>query len=197
MWNDWPYAILWKNGEPQSLDHSPFSTLVAVFASGGDVYAAGGQTIDLVEHTHDVRVWKNGVSQPQRLSYDAINADVNSLVVSNGDVYVAGWERNAQGLLIATLWKNGEPQRIGNGLEQSRAHSLCVSDGDVYFCVSQPDTYQNDDYQGSHQIWKNGQMLFTIKPNQGETGVIVTSLFVSDGDVYAVGDVGGPWIKYN
>jgi hypothetical protein len=42
------------------------------------------------------------------------------------DVYVAGREDNAQGISVATLWKNGEAQRLSDGRMPAYANSVFV-----------------------------------------------------------------------
>jgi uncharacterized protein YjdB len=67
------------------------------------------------------------------------------------DVYVAGWEYNAQGKDVATLWKNGVPQRLSDGSYEAYAHSVFVSGNDVYVAGGE---YNAQGILAT--LWKNG-----------------------------------------
>ncbi|MDR1841335.1 MAG: hypothetical protein LBQ86_05360 [Holophagales bacterium] len=84
-------------------------------------------------------LWKNGV--PQLLvgntKTDNTNTDGNrswrdeasnaaGVFVSGDDVYVAGYEKNAQGKSIAALWKNGVAQSLSDGSNDAVANSVFV-----------------------------------------------------------------------
>jgi hypothetical protein len=45
-----------------------------------------------------------------------------------GDVYVAGYEYNAQDKNVAKLWKNGEEQNLTDGTRNASANSVFVID---------------------------------------------------------------------
>ena len=155
-----------------------FGALYAWYASGeqeriakseqlsglGDVYVAG------IENGV-ATLWKNGVAQ--RLS-DGMSV-ANSVYVSGKDVYVAGYEHNAQGNNVATLWKNGLAQNIDDGSYMAKANSVFVSGDDVYVA-------------SSGGLWKNGvpQRLSDSHNNEAR------SVFVSGSDVYVVSS-GGLW----
>ena len=60
------------------------------------------------------------------------DASANSVFVSSGDVYTAGFGRDQEGQLVALLWKNGAARRLSDGGAPAMAHSVCVSGTDVY-----------------------------------------------------------------
>ena len=114
------------------------------------------------------------------------------------NVYVAGYENNAQENSVARLWKNGTVQNLGGNLLRStntdgtlvfsRANSVFVSGSDVY--VSGYEQYQKEVGGGSFEtisrarLWKNGEMQNLA---QGDTSDVATSAFVSGNDVYVLG----------
>ena len=126
----------------------------------GDVYIAG--RVD----TKGATVWKNGFAQ----LITGANA-INSILVSNGNVYMAGSEGG-----LATLWTNGVAQLLSP--IESEAHSVFVSGDDVYVTGSEIDRYST-----RARLWKNevAQELPT-----GVNGFIV---YVSGSDVYALGKI--------
>ena len=68
----------------------------SVYVVGEDIYAVGREG-------NPAKVWKNG----EELYELANNGEAYSIVVYNGDVYVAGGERKGS-ILIAKVWKNGK-----------------------------------------------------------------------------------------
>ena len=96
------YVIhLWKDGVPEIINEgSPNSWVTSMFVSGGDVYLTGWE-VNGSETC--ATVWKNGV--PTFLS--ASRSSAHSVYVHNGDVYVAGIQRDESGDEMAILWKNG------------------------------------------------------------------------------------------
>ena len=104
-------ALYWKNGIATVLPkQSPnnFSSSSSIFVSDTDVYVAGS------DYTGNISVgvainavyWKNGteimltnLSMPQR-------AFANSIFVSGGDVYVAGYEQTSDGIGAPTALSN-------------------------------------------------------------------------------------------
>jgi hypothetical protein len=89
------------------------------------------------------------------------------------DVYVAGYEDNAQNQLVAVYWKNGTEVKLpGESSDKCMAKAIFVSGNDVYVAG----------YTGSQACyWKNG-VLFSL-PSQLDT-LQATSIYAANGNVY-------------
>ncbi|MBN8833427.1 MAG: hypothetical protein J0H76_03495 [Sphingobacteriales bacterium] len=114
------------------------------------------------------KYWKNGVGT---VLTNGINySRVNSIFVSDNDVYVAGYEFNGTNE-IAKYWKNGTPTSLASNT--SRANSIFVSGNDVYVAG-----YEN----ASAKYWKNGNgTSFTAtSPYSAEA----KSIYIYGSDVY-------------
>jgi hypothetical protein len=148
-----------------------------IVSNSADIYIAGHEQ----EGVKTVaKVWKNGV--PTKLS-DLEISEARSVFVSGNDVYVAGWENPNDGKSFdqAKLWKNGNSVSLSSavtGYGQSRAYSVFVSDNNVYVGGTY-DPNGKTKYRGV--FWKNG--VPSYPPNCD----IVSSMFVSKGEVYASG----------
>lgn len=95
------------------------------------------------------------------------------------DVYVAGAEFNST-VGVAKIWKNGVATSLTDGISHGTAGTIVVSGNDVYA--------GGQLMKGSGSIaaiWKNGTLIPLTDGSQ--SNCIVYSLFVSNGDVYAVG----------
>ena len=79
-----------------------------------DVYVAG------VSYSR-ATLWKNGVAKNL---FDLGVA--TSVFVSDGDVYVAGWQCNELSICVAKLWKNGVSQELLYGSNNAEANSVFV-----------------------------------------------------------------------
>ena len=159
------YAMLWKNGmalplTEVNLDSRAFS----VFVANGDVYVAGDT--ELFTGHSIATLWINGVAR--QLNDGRFSASATSVFVSNDDIYVAGYEEGK-----AKLWKNGVPETLTGG---TNAAAVFVVGTDVYVAG----------YGSTGAVvWRNGV------PTQLSDGTIpthATSVFVSNGDVYVVGN---------
>jgi hypothetical protein len=67
-------------------------------------------------------VWKNGVAT--HLTNGDHDDRMASIVVSEGDVYVAGAEKNDGGFYVAKLWKNGEAISLTDGNSNASVEDL-------------------------------------------------------------------------
>ena len=142
---------LWKNGTREDLEiiyegnyYGTSGNLNSVYVSGsGDVYVAGkGYIIGL----QVACFWENGVFQ--KLS-DNKKGEANSVVVSDNNVYIAGYEGGYEGG-YATLWKNGIAQKLSS--VESNANCVFVVGNDVYV-VGYEQVAPN---RNKAVLWKNG-----------------------------------------
>ena len=99
-------------------------------------------------------------------------------------VYVAGYERNAQNIDIAKLWKNGIVQNLTDGTRGAQARSVYVAGDDVYVAG-----YESNSQNYNHiaKLWKNG---VAQNLTDGTKTAHALSVFVSGSDVYVAGDDG-------
>lgn len=97
-------AILWKNSVPETMfeqvsSYSPWNVSI----SGSDIYMAGSGQAPNEEYV--ATLLKNGT--PQYLSLE--HSSALSLMVLDGDVYVAGY-KTVVGGIYPVVWKNGVEQ---------------------------------------------------------------------------------------
>jgi hypothetical protein len=116
-------------------------------------------------------VWKNGV--PMSLTDGTKNAVANDVVVSDNDVYVVGYEADANGAQVAKFWKNGVPAGLVS-TPGSFANAVTVNGKDVYIMGR---ALENNVYV--QKMWKNG-IVTTL---QGDR----RSIAVNNNNVYTVG----------
>ncbi len=135
-------AVLWVNGTKTLLGDGDKIDVVDLFVDGSDVYVAGWQSLD---NPMKIVLWKNGVKI--WVSGDSEHAYPTSLFVSNGNVYMSGYEWQA-GYYASTavLWKNGTKQTLGQS--DSRADQVVVVGENVYVAGTEEQTAV---------LWKNGQ----------------------------------------
>lgn len=72
-----------------------------------------------------------------------------SPVPVNADVYVTGSERNAAGIMVAKLWKNGTAYDISDGTKNASANGVFVRGNEVYVCFT-------EGARARARLWKNG-----------------------------------------
>lgn len=116
-------------------------------------------------------VWKNGVATS--LTDGTNNAVANDVAVSGNDIYVVGFQEDANGVQTARLWKNGTQASLAS-TPGSLANKVVVNGDDVYILGR---AIENNSYV--QKIWKNG-ILSTL---QGDRRSIV----VNNNNVYTVG----------
>ena len=179
-------AAYWKSGKETLLSSTVHSSeALAIFVDGTDIYVAGCESSQSKKGSYlegfVATYWKNG--NAIYLTDKKRNNFATSIFVSNGDVYVAGYERkNETRNEVAKYWKNGTEIQLTDGLGYSRANSIFVKGNDVYVAGEiNPET----DIQklafsdtGANKIavyWKNGKMIaLTDKKNDASA----TSIFV-------------------
>jgi len=173
------FPVLWKNGDRQRLSTTGnYSWAKSIFVSGTDVYVAGrdgsGDDREAEGYYRRAVLWKNGT--PQQLNGASDDSYALSVFVSDGDVYVAGFDNG-----LAALWKNGARQQLGTIGIWSEALSVFVSGGDVYVAGAFD---KEDDPNGGAVLWKNGtpqELSHTVGQAYAH------AVYVSGNDVYVTG----------
>ncbi len=112
--------------------------------------------------------------------------EANDITVSNGDVYISGWETSSDnvpgGITLnrACYWKNGVRTFVTTGTLQYplEANAITVSGNNVYVAGT-------EDISGGYRpfYWKNGERT-TISSSVNGGG---KDIFVSGSDVYVAG----------
>jgi hypothetical protein len=175
---DLQLATLWINGEQYciGLRRDNFNNVktqvreaYSVSVSDGKIYVStnGGLWIDGVQVLEDYQ-W----------------ADLRSVFVSSGDIYVAGHIQS-----IPYFWKNGERKRLSeiNG----RALSVFEAGGNVYV-AGYLDT-RTPAFANHATLWKNGEAQYLTDGSQLASA---DSVFVAGSDVYVAGFEMDPMVGY-
>ncbi|MCL2416378.1 MAG: hypothetical protein FWD02_00380 [Bacteroidales bacterium] len=179
-------VVVWKNGVVQYLTDTHWflsasqNLTSSVFVYGNDVYVAG--TV-LRDRPQLATVWKNGVAQHFNDQTNPNNAEVNSIFVSGGDVFVTGSEGR-----FARLWKNGVVQELEDA-ENSFVNSVFVYNDDVYVVGHRIFRYPSGLAYITAVFWRNG-MVQHRTDGLWDRWVSANSVFVVDNDVYVAGSVG-------
>ncbi|MHB1699575.1 MAG: hypothetical protein ACYCSN_05465 [Acidobacteriaceae bacterium] len=178
-------AKLWKNGVPTILATGvqPAYAL-GMFVDGSDVYVCGFVTratpVPSGTYINSVATyWKNG--QAVSLADGLEGSQANSIVVANGDVWVAGYLCHSQTLNCgyATYWKNGVPTQLSPVTPAIATSIIQGSDG-IYVGI---ETGPN-----SAGYWHNGSET-VLATNPGQVGV--NQIVQYDGTIYAAGGQAG------
>jgi hypothetical protein len=162
----------WKNDVPVVLDFN-YGRGLSLAISENQVYSVGWRSSNNSGRTgRTAFVSKDG--QVNDLLAGSTNADETfgyKIVVSNGDVYVAG------GLYVpdkdkwvALYWKNGNPKVVSDATKVSYISSIAVSGVDVYVC--------GGEYNGTNSVskyWKNN--IPTILTD-GSRAAAVNDIFI-------------------
>lgn len=190
--------VYWMNGNIVHLNYDnsrpgdPIRTARAnsIAVAGNDVYVAGYQLwLSYTSGALPMGVcWKNGYS----LDRDSMNLldsyEMNSIAVSNNDLYMAGWEN----VINASYWKNDNhialtPPYSSSGLNiRATASSIAVSGNDVYIAgYQQEELTQTGAWTKAFAVyWKNGKL---VKLTDGSKDANATFITVSGNDVYVAG----------
>jgi hypothetical protein len=188
-------AVYWKDGTEVVLSSSINAQLYPeadgiYVAPGGNVYTAGCQ--QPYPNSPGQRLatsWKNTTETPLVATPTDNYSQAYSVVVSDGDVYVAGWE-DVNNISTPTYWKNGTAVRLPGG---TSSNAVFISGADVYvagFALASSGT-------NVPTYWKNGTAV-TLPVRNSANGARARSVFVSGTDVYVSGYEGGDavyWIN--
>ncbi len=125
-------------------------------------------------------IWKNGKIY-QKLTDGTQDAYANSIYITNGDIYIAGWEGR-----IAKMWKNGQATHLTKGKHLAFATSVYVYNNDVYVTgyefIAGMSSY---DGQTIAKVWKNGKLHHNL--TNGSNYAEANSIYVIDNDIYIAG----------
>lgn len=179
----------WNNGKAFTIDSvTPFRTIAdvarptSIFVSGSNVYITGYSTRNDITHRILGKYWKNG--NVTILTDSLKSGTVNSVFVSNNDVYMAGNETSQVNNLVE-YWKNGVAVPLIDGPIAGSANSIFVSGNDVY--VAGNERIHQLQFNYAAVYWKNGNRI--VLSNDSIESANATSVFVSGNDVYVAGDV--------
>ncbi len=172
----YPVAAYWTDGKETLLADKKHESLAqAICTDGTDIYIAGYETW-VPENANYIAgyiatCWKNGkaiyLSEKTKTNY------ATSVFVANGDVYIAGYERQPDtGHDIAKYWKNEQEIRLTDGSFYGRANAIFVHQNDVYVAGeinSETDIMKLATTEtGVNRIavyWKNGTMISLTNKN--------------------------------
>jgi len=116
---------------------------------------------------------KSGI--PPKKTTDSTGTKTGTITSTPGtaDVYVAGYEVNANNQLVAVYWKNGTEVKLPSGVStKCLAKAIYVSGNDVYVAGA----------SGSQAVyWKNGVLIGL--PSDKDT-LQAMSICVANGNVY-------------
>jgi len=162
-------ATWWKNGtETIVSDGTHQSSVFDMWVDNSDVYLCG----IVNKGTNLATYWKNGVE----VSLDDDYSSAKAIVVSNGDVYVAGTVFISN-KTAATVWKNGEPQQISDASSSEIVNDMFVQNTDVYVAG-----IANNGGKQVATYWKNNTKIFL-----SDEITVATKIFISGNDVYVSG----------
>lgn len=159
-------GALWKDSTGLVWEGGPYSYFSDVFTEGENLYVSGGEDGGAAAY------WKNGVKTA--LTNGTYDAAANAIYVKNGDVYVAGYEKNAAGNWIAKYWKNGAPVLLSADVAHGEAIDIVVNGTDVHVTGKKA---------GKLVHWKNGEAVVISNNNNA----FPRKIFVDKNDVYIAG----------
>jgi hypothetical protein len=145
---DGKFAKVWKNGTVLSTltDGVNSAEATAITLAGIEVFVAG-------RDGNVSKYWRNG--NAVALTDGKVVSRTSAIAVSNGDVYVAGYEDNYLAYGVAKYWKNGVAVDLGQKDTGSGTSSIAVLGNDVYV------TGHEYLFSGSKTLvakyWKNGK----------------------------------------
>ena len=168
-------ATYWKNGTKYVLSNVT-SFAKDIWVSGNNVIVVGTLSYSPNGSGDTAAIWINGNQQ----TLSSYISHANACFVSGSDVYVGGMAPQGH----RAIWKNGMPQLLGTS-DGGYVTDIFVSGNDVYASCSQV-SYSSYGFPSrwTQGIWKNGQKIHELTGNNITN---ISSLFVSNNTVYAVG----------
>ncbi len=180
-------GAVWKDGVKTDYavaDHEV--QLRSIYVSGEDVYVAGKYR-DPDYSDNIAAVWKNGVKTDLVVS-GALHSWANSVSVSDGIVYVAGYHSDGTND-FPIVWKDGVGTDLTGVSVVSHAsepvpsysqNAITVAGANVYV-----GGYYNDGTQDIPAVWKDG--VKTDLPTGNTSDAYAFSVATGNGSVYACG----------
>jgi hypothetical protein len=203
-------AALWKDGKIMRLDDgmerigAEGSGLgLSVFATANDVHMVGKNSAGTYFQNgvlDEAAYWKNNEDEIHFIRGN--DSEAASVYVSGDDVYAAGaiFRYNYIFYPVGILWINDGYLLLSDPYDwtiNTRAYSVFVSEGDVSaggFVQPTISALVTQDKDQRATIWKNGEIIF--QDNDDLYCSCINSVFVSGGNVYAVG-TSGVWTEEN
>jgi hypothetical protein len=137
------------------------------------------------------KYWKNRIGVA--LTDGTKNASATCIAISGNDVYVGGYEENANGATIAKYWKNGTAVQLSDGIKRASVNAIAVIGTDVYAAGYEAATPT----VSVAKYWKNG---VAVALTDGTKNASATGIAIVGSDVYVIGDeignLGVPIAKY-
>lgn len=148
--------------------------LVPIAINTSGVYVAGHEFngVEIV-----AKLWKNGVAT--NLSDGTKTAYTTSVFVTDTDVYVTGYQINANNKWVAKLWKNGVATNLTDGTKNALANAVYVYGNDVYVAGEEDNATVR-----VAKVWKNG---IATSLTDGTKTASANAITVANGDVYVTG----------
>jgi hypothetical protein len=171
-------AMLWKN-DPVGWRSDPGKTPSAsfVFVSNEDVFVAGYESID--NSAEVATLWKNGAVHKRLRSAGKHPVFPTGLAVSDGVVYVSGWECSGKRKASpAFLWKCSAEDPKADIIEDKfngTLNSVFISGEDVYLVGAEKDAKLNT---SAPSVWKNGQIHHRLSSSENADRVKPTCIYV-------------------
>lgn len=164
---------VWKNGLITILPYNNFNTSLvrSIYVSNEVVYAAGDEYDGSFAKA---KVWQNASATNTLEGTYTNNSVANSIVVSDGAVYVAGQNSGRQ-----YTWKNGVTIYLLTSGTSSIAYSAFVIGADIYTAG-----YEYNGINNVATVWKNGVATYLT---DGIRDAIASSVYVYGTDVYVSG----------
>jgi len=186
-------ATYWKNGEAvpifNELNDESYATSVRV--NGDTAYVAGwdwqyvGPNNNYLSHAHYWKCLGNSIVEVPLFYSNVVTAHANAIIVSNGNVYVAGTQANDNFYSVSKYWINNFNQ--GTALTSgsfAQSNGIAVQGNNIY--IAGADGCANFGCITTAKLWKNNSSN-AISLTDGGTSATAFCVAVSGNTVYAAG----------